>query len=101
MTDFKVEINAEEVKKEISRAIIEGAIGAEITKELERMRTSSYGTFQTALQRAIESEVKNLVAAYIREQFDGPLRAMIAEKMTDKFMGALVGKAISRLDVSY
>ena len=101
MVDIKVDLKPEEVEAAIKKAIVDGAIGAQVRKALEDLQKSNNYSFSSAIESAIKGQVQIIVAEYVREQFTGPLRELVAKELTTQKMEEVIQGAVKGLSRGY
>ena len=95
--DVKIDLKAEDVHAEITRAIIDSAIGKNIKENIEKVLKSGYTSggwnSKSLVEKAVEEEMTKEISAIARNlimEKKDILRKLVTEKMTDEALQKMV-----------
>jgi hypothetical protein len=95
--DVKIDVNPEDVKAALTKAIVDGAMGKEIEKAMLSMREYNGSRFCTALESVVKGEIENIIREEVRKKYEGELREKVKEKLTTGLMDELIEKSLKGL----
>jgi len=90
--DIKVNLDAEDINKEIREAIVKSAIGLELKKAMDKKVKEFSQDWNNPLEGVINDEIVTIVRALVQKEYLPEIKKFIAEKMTDKFVKDLLDK---------
>ena len=77
--ELQVNISPEQIETAIVQAVVDASLGATLKKEVEnnvKIMTDGRGD---AIKKLVEQEVRNIVIAYIQEQFTEEVKGRLRE----------------------
>lgn len=98
MTGINVNIDAESVKAEVVKAIMESTVGETITTEIKR-HLSDYKAEQL-WRRVVEREVEQVATLAIREEIkkhEADIRARVSESIDSEVISRITNKVVDHL----
>ena len=99
-----VDFDAEEVTRQLSEAIMESAIGAQIKTQIDDY-ISKFGDvykFKDAVNKTIDDKVKDCITNYINiPENHEAIKKVVLEKLTEENINKRVGEITEKLFRSY
>lgn len=94
MLDVKVEVNAEDVQRQVVQAIIDSAIGEALKKSLEELAKEwkVAGYWDNSLTKTIKQEAEALLRQETIKRVKPIIVAKVESLITDDFVEAIVRK---------
>lgn len=90
--DIKVNLEAEDINKEIREAIAKSAIGVELKRAMDKKVKEFSESYRNPLEGIVSDEIVSIVRALVEKEYLPQIKKFIAEKMTDEFVKDLLGK---------
>lgn len=91
--DFKVDIDPEQINKEVSEAILKSAIGKQLKESIEKEVKNLGGLYNNPMDTVIRGEVNKVIKELIAEKYQDQIRAEVEKHITDKVVSDITGKA--------
>lgn len=100
--DIQVTLNPETVEKEITAAIVNGAIGGKIAAAISEMLKPAHGGYRNGspFQQAVEQVVGEAIRAEVKRQLEekkAEIAAMVREKITTNALEMVISELTSRM----
>jgi hypothetical protein len=96
--DIEVKVDKEAVERAVSAAIVQSAIGEEITKVAnalmkDAMAVGSYGKPDGVLRRVVEAEMTEICRKVFLEEYTEKVTEAVRQLVTDDVINSIVAKA--------
>lgn len=97
---MNINIDADEVKQHIVKAILDSTIGVELKKAIESLPTRKVSNdwnaktiFEDVFDRVVKEEVGRIALSFIQDRRD-VIRAVLQEHLTDEIVKQVASKII-------
>jgi len=98
---FNVEINPDEVNKQVSEAIINSALGEKLKAAINKRMDDILGggwNDPGIVKTVVDEEVRNIIRTMLQsDEFQTQMQAVVRKWFEEKFSDALIGDALDRL----
>lgn len=98
---FNVEINPDEVNKQVSEAIINSALGEKLKAAINKRMDDILGggwNDPGIVKTVVDEEVRNIIRTMLQsDEFQTQMQAMVRKWFEEKFSDALIDDALDRL----
>ncbi len=99
--NLNIEINPEDINKQIVEAVAKSAIGDSLTQiineEVKKLSTSYQNPFTNIVSQHIKDLANKIIRENYRDQIEEQLKKILAEKITDEFIDTLWDKLFDKL----
>ena len=90
--DLKVNIDAASINAELQSAIAKSAIGEALNKIIKDKVDSWSRSYENPITHIVDNEIQKAVSELIRTKYIDQIKAIVAEKVTEKFTVDLLGQ---------
>lgn len=90
--ELNVDINPEQINKEISEAIAKSAIGETLAKQIKKSVDDLSISYNNPFESIIKDEINNQIRELVQTKYKDQIREAIAEKLKDDFVDTVIDK---------
>lgn len=95
--EIEVQIDAEQVNKHVTEAILNSTLGAKLKEAIEKSvndTSSGYNRYGlgSVIEEVVKNEVRNVIMELIRTQYQHVIEEGVKAKLTEDYVGKMFEK---------
>lgn len=99
--DLKVEINAEDLNKQVTEAIAKSAIGEALKEQIDKTVVEMSKGWNNPYENIIKQHISQEIEKVLSEDYQEAMNDFVKSKMTDEFVQSLFTKVFEAAERRY
>ena len=90
--NLNVEVNPEEINKQITEAVAKSAIGVELSKTIEKKVKEMSASYNNPFDAIVKKEIEAIMTCIIRDEYKKQIQEQVRAKLSEKFVDEIISK---------